>query len=149
MPPGRQLGRNHHVRSAEQRLQQRRRQQRLARLSRRRPRGRRRGDRLVPLLRPDPGRAEGGRRQHGGPQAAGRTDARSRRLATARREGGYAIAALVVGALLALAIGIGWYVWSGQSAVPTTPAAMELNLKLPPAPSLPDPAPMPNPGAGG
>jgi len=75
----------------------------------------------------------------------------------ARREGGYAIAALVVGALLALAIGIGWYVWSGQSAVPTTPAAMELNLKLPPAPSLPDPAPMPNPqptpmpkpGAGG
>ena len=62
-----------------------------------------------------------------------------------RREGGSAVAALIVGALLVIAAVIGWYVWSGRSPIPTTPAELDVNLKLPPTPRLPAPAPMPNP----
>ena len=50
--------------------------------------------------------------------------------------------ALIVGALLVAVAGIGYVVWSGQAPAPQS---VQVDLKIPDTPNLPDPIPMPNP----
>jgi uncharacterized iron-regulated membrane protein len=55
---------------------------------------------------------------------------------------GSTFVALIVGALVAAAAGIGWMVWSGRTPAPE---GMAVELSLPEAPDLPRPAPIPDP----
>ena len=59
----------------------------------------------------------------------------------AQRSGGNTLMAFVVGALLMAAAGVGYMAWNGLR--PAQP--LEVELKLPKGPALPEPTPMPNP----
>lgn len=62
----------------------------------------------------------------------------------ARSKGSGAVTAFIVGALLVIVLGVGWMVWSAHVANELETAAMDVDLKLPKAPDLPSPAPLPN-----